>query len=176
MAKSNLVMELKFPDALIRPVTSELCRTQEITQRHLLSEWLLRFCLSFIIPINFSWPLTVLSFLDGSSTLLPSVLPGESTQKKDADEQEDAAGHCYLILHCKYECLHGCSCFCELWEVCGSDWTGSLTLRRRISAFWRFFTSWEVMVFLFIYTRELGLRPPCFPTHSFADAHSRTSL
>lgn len=54
------------------------------------------------------------SLLDGSSALPPSMLPGEPTQEEDAEEQEDAAGHCYLILLCEHECLHSCSCFCEL--------------------------------------------------------------
>lgn len=41
-----------------------------------------------------SWLLTALGFLDRPSVLLPSPLPGEAAQEEDAEEQEDAAGHC----------------------------------------------------------------------------------
>lgn len=134
------------------------------------------FCLSFMIPISHSWSLTAPSFLDGSSTLLPSPSPGDPSQKEYADEQEDAAGHCYLILHCKYERLHSGSSFCGLWEVCRGDGTGNLTLRKRISASLGFSAGWKQMMLSFIYTCEPGMSPLCLSTDHFADAGGRTSL
>lgn len=128
------------------------------------------------MPMSFPWALGFPSFLDGSSTLPPSAFPGEPTQEEDADEQEEAADHCYLILHCEHECLRSCTCFCELWEVCGGDGAGSLTLRKGVSASFRFFTGQKLMVFSFIYTREPGLSPRRLPTYHLADAGSRTSL
>lgn len=83
------------------------------------------------------------SFLECSSTLPPSPLPGEHTQKENTDQQENAAGHCYLILSGKYEHLCGCRHFCRFLKICSNtcrgERTGSFTPRRNVRDCWKLF-------------------------------------